>query len=92
MTEPITGAQIVYVAKIALVISIIYLISRVVPAILEYKKIKYLEVVITTKQCDSKSTSFQRVLKWIKDRKKRETEEDYLRRWENNKKSGRVFE
>ena len=80
MTEPITGAQIVYVAKIALVISIIYLISRVVPAILEYKKIKYLEVVITTKRCDSKSTSFQRVLKWIKDRKKRVTEEDYLRR------------
>ena len=91
MTEPITGAQIVYVAKIALVISIIYLISRVVPAILEYKKIKYLEVVITTKQCDSKSTSFQRVLKWIKDKRKRETEEDYLRRWEN-KKSGRMFE
>jgi len=91
MTEPITGAQIVYVAKIALVISIIYLISRVVPAILEYKKIKYLEVVITTKQCDSKSTSFQRVLKWIKDKRKRETEEDYLRRWEN-KKSGRIFE
>ena len=91
MTEPVTGAQIVYVAKIALVISIIYLIARVVPAILEYKKIKYLEVVITTKQCDSKSTSFQRVLKWIKDRKKRETEEDYLRRWEN-KKSGRMFE
>jgi len=91
MTEPITGAQIVYVAKIALVISIIYLISRVVPAILEYKKIKYLEVVITTKQCDSKSTSFQRVLKWIKDKRKGETEEDYLRRWEN-KKSGRMFE
>ncbi|RLJ06180.1 MAG: hypothetical protein DRP16_05420 [Candidatus Aenigmatarchaeota archaeon] len=91
MTEPITGAQIVYVAKIALVISIIYLISRVVPAILEYKKIKYLEVVITTKQCDSKSTSFQRVLKWIKDKRKKETEEDYLRRWEN-KKSGRMFE
>ena len=91
MTEPVTGAQIVYVAKIALVISIIYLISRVVPAILEYKKIKYLEVVITTKQCDSKSTSFQRVLKWIKDKRKRETEEDYLRRWEN-KKSGRMFE
>ncbi len=80
MTEPITGAQIVYVAKIALVISIIYLISRVVPAILEYKKIKYLEVVITTKQCDNKLTSFQRVLKWIKDKRKRETEEDYLRR------------
>jgi len=91
MTEPITGAQIVYVAKIALVISIIYLIARVVPAILEYKKIKYLEVVITTKQCDSKSTSFQRVLKWIKDKKKGKTEEDYLRRWEN-KKSGRMFE
>jgi len=91
MTEPVTGAQIVYVAKIALVISIIYLISRVVPAILEYKKIKYLEVVITTKQCDSKSTSFQRVLKWIKDKRKGETEEDYLRRWEN-KKSGRMFE
>ena len=91
MTEPITGAQIVYVAKIALVISIIYLIARVVPAILEYKKIKYLEVVITTKQCDSKSTSFQRVLKWIKDKRKGETEEDYLRRWEN-KKSGRMFE
>ena len=91
MTEPVTGAQIVYVAKIALVISIIYLIARVVPAILEYKKIKYLEVVITTKQCDSKSTSFQRVLKWIKDKRKGETEEDYLRRWEN-KKSGRMFE
>jgi len=80
MTEPITGAQIVYVAKIALIISIIYLIARVVPAILEYKKIKYLEVVITTKQYDSKSTSFQRVLKWIKDKRKKETEKDYLRR------------
>jgi len=86
MAEPITGAQIVYVAKIALVISIIYLIGRIVPPLIEYKKIKYLEVVITTKQCDSKSTSFQRVLKWIKDKRKRETEEDYLRRWENNKK------
>jgi len=88
MIEPvtITGAQIIYVAKIALIISIIYLIAKIIPPILEYKKMKYLEVVITTKHCDNKPTTFQKALKWIKDRKKkRETEEDYLRRWANNK-------
>jgi len=91
MTEPtITGAQIIYVTKIALVISIIYLISRVVPAILEYKKMKYLEVVITTKQCNNELSTFQRILRWIKDKKKGETEEDYLKRWANNKKTWRI--
>ena len=93
MTEPITitGAQIIYVAKIALIISIIYLIGRIIPPLIEYKKMKYLEVVITTKHCDNEPTPFQKALKWIKDKRKRETEEDYLRRWEN-KKSGRMFE
>ena len=86
MTEPtitITGAQIIYVAKIALIISIIYLIGRIIPPLIEYKKMKYLEVVITTKQCGNELTPFQKALKWIKDRKKRETEEVYLRRWTN---------
>jgi len=87
MTEPvtITGAQIIYVAKIALIISIIYLIGRIIPPLIEYKKMKYLEVVITTKHCDNEPTAFQKALKWIKDRRKRETQEDYLRRWAINK-------
>ena len=87
MTEPITitGAQIIYVAKIALIISIIYLIGRIVPAILEYKKMKYLKVMIPPRQRDNELTHFQRMLKWVKDKRREETEEDYLRRWAINK-------
>ena len=91
MTE-LTAAQIIWIVKVAFLISIIYMASRIIPAVLEYKKIKYLEVVITTKQCKCNNkptlfqTFFQRVLKWIKKKKKEETEEDYLRRWAKNGK------
>lgn len=85
--EELTATQVMWLAKIALAITIMYMMSKVIPAILEYKKIKYLEVVITTKQCEKhdklKQTFFQRVLSWIKNRRKEETEDDYLRRWMN---------
>ncbi len=86
--EELTATQVMWLAKIALAIAIMYMMSKVIPAILEYKKIKYLEVVITTKQCEKRDnkleqTFFQRILSWIKDRKKEETEDDYLRRWMN---------
>ena len=38
MLEELTAAQIIWLAKTALAISIIYMISKIVPAILEYKK------------------------------------------------------
>jgi len=83
MLEELTAAQIIWLAKTALAISIIYMISKIVPAILEYKKIKHLEVVIVKKQCENKSVQdlFQRILSWIKKRKKEKTEDDYLRKW-----------
>jgi len=81
--EELTPEQIMHLAKMCLAAVIAIMVSRVVPAILEFKKIKYLEVVITTKQCDKEPTLtfFQRLSKWIKNRKKEEPEEEYLRRW-----------
>jgi len=73
MLEELTVAQIIWLAKtVILVIAIIFTISEVVPAILE---------VIVKKHCENKQKPFQRILRWIKERKREKTEDDYLRRW-----------
>ena len=70
----LTVAQIIWLAKtVILAIAIIYTISEVIPTILE--------AVIIKKQCENKQKPFQRILSWIKERKKEKTEDDYLRRW-----------
>ena len=67
--EELTSEQIIFLAKLILVIVSVIMIGKIIPAILQFKTMKYLEVKITTKQCEERDTPFQRLLSWIKDRK-----------------------
>ena len=69
--EELTVEQIMHLANMALLAVIVIMISRVIPAILEYKSMKSLEVKIIAKQCnesnDEKST-YEKILDWVQKR------------------------
>ena len=96
MTE-LTAAQIIWIVKVAFLISIIYMASRIIPAVLEYKKIKYLEVVITTKQCKCNNeptlfqTFFPESIEVDKEEEKRRNRRGLLEEMGKNGKSERIF-
>ena len=80
--EELTPEQIIYLAKMALAVVTVIMIGKVIPAILHFKIMKYLEVKITTKQCEERDTPFKQFIKWIKERKSKK--ENYY--WERYRK------
>ena len=78
--EELSPEQIVYLAQVTLVVVSVIMLSKVIPAILQFKTMKYLEVKITTKQCNEEVMPFKRLLGWVKERK-RKKENYYLERY-----------
>ena len=79
--EELSPEQIIYLAKVALIGVTVIMLSKVIPAILQFKTMKYLEVKITTKQCNEEVIPFKRLLDWIKERKDKK-ENYYLERYQ----------
>lgn len=79
--EELTPEQIVFLAKMVLVIVSVIMLSKVIPAILQFKAMRSLEVTITTKHCEERDTPFQRLLNWIKE-KKNEKNDYYVKRYQ----------
>lgn len=78
--EDLSPEQIIYLAQITLAVTTIIMLNRVIPAILQFKTMKFLEVKITTQQCGEEVTPFNRFLNWIKERKDKK-ENYYLERY-----------
>ena len=78
--EELSPEQIVYLAQLALAATIAIMISKVIPAMLQFRTMKFLEVKITTKQCEERDTVFQKILNWVKERKDKK-ENYYLDRY-----------
>ena len=78
--EDLSPEQIVYLAQVMLAVVTVIMLGKVIPAILQFKTMKFLEVKISTKQCSEEVMPFQRLLKWIKERKDRK-ENYYLERY-----------
>ena len=78
--EELSPEQIIFLAKTVLAIVTVIMLGKVIPAILQFKTMKYLEVKITTKQCGEEVTPFKRLLNWIKERKSKR-DDDYLERY-----------
>lgn len=78
--EDLSPEQIVYLAQVMLAVVTVIMLGKVIPAILQFKTMKFLEVKITTKQCNEEVTPFQRLLNWIKERKDKK-ESYYLERY-----------
>ena len=67
--EELNPEQIVYLAQVMLAVVSVIMLGKVIPAILQFKTMKFLEVKISTKQCKEEVTLFKRFLNWIKERK-----------------------
>ena len=78
--ENLTSEQIVFLAKTALAVVTVIMIGKIIPAVLQFKTMKYIELKITTKQCEESDIPFQRLLNWIKERKMKK-ENYYLERY-----------
>ena len=78
--EELSPEQIVYLAQVTLAVVFVIMLGKVIPAILQFKTMKYLEVKITTKQCEEELTLFKRFLNWIKERKDKK-ENYYVERY-----------
>lgn len=81
--EELTPDQILHIANIALAAAITIMLSRVIPAILEWRTVKSLEVQIITKQCgeEKQITSLTKILDRIKERKNKR-DNQYIRRYD----------
>lgn len=75
--EDITPDQIIYLMHLVVLTTFLILLTRIVPAILQYKSMKFLEVKITTKQCDENKAFIllRGLLGWIQ--KKRKEKQGY---------------
>ena len=84
--EDLTPDQIIYLMHLVLIACFLILLTRVVPAFLQYRSMKFLEVKITTKQCEENNalTLFRKLANWIKERKNKEHE--YQSRYSNVKR------
>lgn len=78
--EDLSPEQIVYLAQITLAAITMIMLGKVIPVILQFKTMKYLEVKLKTKQCNDEVTPFKRLLNWIKERKVKK-EKYYLERY-----------
>lgn len=71
--EELTPEQIIYLAKMALTGVIVIMLSRVIPAILEFRSMKSLEVKIITKQCNGnkeEKSTYKKILDWVQKRRR----------------------
>ena len=70
--ENLTPDQIIYLMHLVVLTCFLILVTKVVPAILQYRSMKFLEVKITTKQCEENKvlTLFRKFVNWIKERRK----------------------
>lgn len=68
--ENLTPDQIIYLMHLAVLACFLILLSRVVPAILEYRSMRFLEVKI--KQCDGSnaSTLLGKFMSWLREKRK----------------------
>lgn len=78
--EDLSPEQIVFLAKTALAVVTVIMLGKVIPAVLQFKTMKFLEVKITTKQCKEEVTPFKTILNWLKERKDKK-ENYYLERY-----------
>ena len=78
--EELSPEQIIFLGKLVLVIVSVIMLGKVIPAILQFRTMKFLEVKITSKCCDEEATPFQRLLNWFKERKDKK-ESYYLERY-----------
>lgn len=94
--EDLTPSQIIYIMHLVVLTCFMVLLTKVVPAILQYQSMKFLEVKITTKQCEENNaltleennalTLFRKLANWLKERKNKE--HDYQSRYSNVKRIG----
>ena len=70
--EDLTPDQIIYLMNLVVLICFIVLLTKVVPGILQYRSMKFIEVKITTKQCEENNalTLFRKLVNWIQERRK----------------------
>ena len=86
--EDLTSSQIIYLMHLVVLTSFLILLTKVVPAILQYQSMKFIEVKITTKQCEGSNalTLFRKIANWVKERKNKER--DYQSRYSNVRRIG----
>ena len=86
--EDLTPSQIIYLMHLVIIACFLILLTRVVPAFLQYRSMKFIEVKITTKQCEENNalTLFRKLANWLKERKSKE--HDYQSRYSNVKRIG----
>jgi len=84
--EDLTPSQIIYLMHLVVLTCFLILVTKIVPAILQYRSMKFLEVKIMTKQCEENKvlTLFRKVGNWVKERKNKE--HDYQSRYSNVKR------
>ena len=86
--EDLTPDQIIYIMHLVVLTCFMVLLTKVVPAFLQYRSMKFLEVKITTKQCEENNalTLFRKLANWLNERKNKE--HDYQSRYSNVKRIG----
>lgn len=77
--ENLTPNQIIYLMHLVVLVTSLVLITKLVPAILQYKSMRFLEVKITTKQCEENNalTLLRKFVNWIKKRKEKQEYHPY---------------
>lgn len=72
--ENLTPNQIIYLMHLVVLVTSLVLVTKVVPAVLQYKSMRFLEVKITTKQCEENKalTLLRKFANWIKERKEKQ--------------------
>ena len=70
--EDLTPSQIIYLMHLVVLTCFLVLVTKIVPAFLQYQSMKFLEVKITTKQCEENNalTLFRKLVNWIKEKRK----------------------
>ena len=58
--EELSPEQIIFLGKLVLVIVSIIMLGKIIPGILQFKTMKFLEVKITTKQCGEEVTPLKK--------------------------------
>ena len=86
--ENLTPDEIIYLMHLVIIACFLVFLTRLIPAILQYRSMKFLEVKITTKQCEENNalTLFKKLANWLKERKNKE--HDYQSRYSNVKRIG----
>ena len=77
--ENLTPDQIIYLMHLVVLSCFLVLVARVIPAFLQYRTMMFLEVKITTKQCEENKalTLLRKFGNWIKERKEKQVYHPY---------------